>query len=800
MSKTRNYLCIHGHFYQPPRENPWLDTVEEQPSAAPYHDWNERVTAECYASNGAARILDERNRIIEIVNNYEDISFNFGPTLASWLATERPDVYRAVLAADARSAAARGGHGNAIAQVYNHVIMPLATLRDKRTQVRWGIADFVHRFGRRPAGMWLAETAVDRETLNVLAEHGIRYVILAQHQAEAVRPRGSSDWAETAGDDIDPTRPYHCPLDEGRALSVLFYDGPISRALAFEGLLRSGARMLERIRQGFSESRGWPQLLLLATDGETFGHHNRFGEMALAWAIDRLKRDGDIVVTNPAAFLAEHPPEWEVRVRDETSWSCSHGVERWRSDCGCTTGAGGVGWSQAWRAPLRRALEWLRQEIDEIFEGSGLFQDPWAARDAYIAVLMDNGDEVRGSFAKQHFRPRLPHPQRAWQALEMEHCAQLMFTSCAWFFDEVSRIETRQVLAYAARAIQLAQSFQRELEGRFLELLAEAPSNLADEHDGARVYERYVRPLRVTRERVVAHTATQLLIGPRAAEPPRSVYCFDVEFDDLVQERAGAAAVAVGRLRVSCRRTGEGGEAAFCAIHYGGVDFHCAVRGSSSEEEYEKARDEILDHFRAYSLTAVVRSVDNFFGADYRTLRDLFHEERKRVLYEVSDETLRRSEASYRRLYEENRQLMDFARQIGVPVLRSFRQASSFVLGIELRRALEGPLEPELFERLDDIIEQIATWEATVDTQWLAWRLKARLEEAMKAAAQKPEAPELWARVERLLDAAAALDVAVDLSGTQNEFYGLAKGLSGTAAGWIARLGERLGFDAGILS
>src|SRR5919202_166538 len=363
-----HYICIHGHFYQPPRENPWLEAIELQDSAAPYHDWNARITAECYAPNAAARILDGQGRIAAIVNNYARISFNIGPTLLAWLEAQAPDTYHAMLAADRESQTRFAGHGSAIAQAYNHLIMPLATRRDKATQVIWGIQDFVHRFGRQPEGMWLPETAVDLETLELLTAHGIRFTILSPYQALRVRRidevagEGVAPWIDVTGGRIDPSMPYIVRQPSGRAIAIFFYDAPIARAVAFEGVLARGDALADRLLGAFSAARPHPQLVHIATDGESYGHHHPHGDMALAYALAAIERQGRARLTNYGEFLALHPPAYEVAIAENTSWSCFHGIERWRHDCGCNSG-GQRGWHQAWRGPLRSALDWLRDAI-----------------------------------------------------------------------------------------------------------------------------------------------------------------------------------------------------------------------------------------------------------------------------------------------------------------------------------------------------------------------------------------------------------------------------------------------------
>ena len=478
------YLCIHGHFYQPPRENAWLEAIEQQDSAYPYHDWNERITAECYAPNGASRILDAQDRIIKIVNNYAGINFNFGPTLLSWLAEKVPETYRDILAADRASAQRFSGHGSAMAQCYNHMIMPLANARDKFTQVYWGIQDFRFRFGREPEGMWLPETAVDLETLDILAQHGIRYTVLAPSQAK------SMDGEDVSGDRIDPTRAYKLNLASGRSINLFFYDGPISRAVAFEGLLNNGENFARRLLTSFSDQRDWPQLAHIATDGETYGHHHRYGDMALSYALRYIESNGLARITNYAEYLALNPPEHGVEIFESTAWSCVHGVGRWSTNCGCNSG-GRADWNQEWRAPLRAALDWLRDEVAPAYEKAAAryLKDPWAARNDYIDVILDRSPESRERFGVRHFRRK--NLQRAdrvqvWKLLELQRHAMLMYTSCGWFFDELSGIETVQVIQYAGRVVQLAQElFDDSIESRFLEKLALAKSNIPEQRDGA---------------------------------------------------------------------------------------------------------------------------------------------------------------------------------------------------------------------------------------------------------------------------------------------------------------------------
>jgi Alpha-amylase/alpha-mannosidase len=466
------YICIHGHFYQPPRENPWLEEIEVQDSAYPFHDWNERITAECYATNGVSRILDGQNRIIQIVNNYARISFNFGPTLLSWMEQKAPSAYRAILAADRESQKYFSGHGSALAQVYNHIIMPLANRHDKYTQIFWGIRDFEKRFGRKPEGMWLAETAVDLETLDIMAELGIQFTILSPYQARRVRTQGSKQWQDVVGGHIDPTMAYLQHLPSGRTITLFFYDGPISQGVAFERLLSSGERFAHRLIGAFSDDRHWPQLVHIATDGETYGHHHRFGEMALAYALHYIESNNLARITIYGEYLERHPPTYEVEILENTSWSCFHGIERWRSNCGCNSG-NNPGWNQEWRAPLRNALDWLRDAITPAYDeiGRQLLRDPWAARNDYIAVILDRSSENIARFLEHHAIRKLHDAEKVTvlKLMELQRHAMLMYTSCGWFFDELSGIETVQIIQYAGRVIQLAEElFEQAIEAPFL--------------------------------------------------------------------------------------------------------------------------------------------------------------------------------------------------------------------------------------------------------------------------------------------------------------------------------------------
>lgn len=557
----KRYLCIHGHFYQPPRENPWLETVEIQDSAAPFHDWNERICAECYAPNGAARILNNKKKIARIANNYARLSYDIGPTLLSWLKENASRTYRMIQEGERQSRENFGGHSSAMAQVYNHIIMPLANRRDRITQIRWGIADYEKHYGIKPEGMWLAETAADNETLELLAAHGIKFTVLAPHQCRRVRPLDAdAEWDDTPDASVDTTRPYLVRFDSGVSLAVFFYNGPNSRAIAFEGLLNSGENFVNRLKTGFKDSAE-PQLASVATDGESYGHHHRHGEMALAYGLYLLEKDKTVRLTNYGWFLEHFPPEYECEIEENTSWSCIHGVDRWQLDCGCSGGRPNC--DQKWRTPLRQALDELRDALVPLTEqeGAKLFRDLWAARDAYIQVILDRSAES----VERFFREQQNHPLsgeeriRALELMEMQRHTQLMYTSCGWFFDDIAGIETVQIIAYAARVLQLAAELFGEraagLEPAFVERMEQAHSADAAAGDGARIYRQYVNNKELHLDQVAAHYAISSVFTSFPEET--ELYCYRVRRISYDIYPSGRGRLAVGRSRIESAITGQ---------------------------------------------------------------------------------------------------------------------------------------------------------------------------------------------------------------------------------------------------
>ena len=740
MAATKRFICIHGHFYQPPRENPWLETVETQDTAAPYHDWNERVCAECYATNGAARTVNNKNQIIRIVNNYSRMSFNFGPTLMSWLKENAPRTYRMILDGERRSRQRFNGHSSAMAQVYNHVIMPLASRRDKITQIRWGIADYESHFGAEPEGMWLAETAADSETLELLAEHGIKFTILAPSQCKRIRPLRQAAtetdpaWTTPLGNSVDTTHPYLVRFKSGVSIAVFFYDGPTSRAIAFEGLLNSGENFAARLKAGFKDN-AQPQLESVATDGESYGHHHRHGEMALTYAVRLIEQDRTVKLTNYASFLEQFPPEWESEIVDNTSWSCGHGVERWRSDCGCSSGK--PGWNQKWRAPLRQALDDLRDAIADLTEreGSKLFTDVWAARDGYIDVILDRSEDVVERFLEDHQAEELSPAERvrALQLMEMQRHAQLMYTSCGWFFDDISGIETVQVIAYAARALQLAGELfgeeAAELEPAFVARLAEAKSNVPGAGDGARIYREKVLPLQLGLEQVAAHFAISGIFSAYAEEA--ELFCYRVRRISYDVFTSGRGRLALGRARVISAITEKSQTFSFAVLHFGDQNITAAVKPYSDADasDFENFSTLVAEQVQRADFPEVIRLIDRYYGHVDYSLTSLFSDEQRRIIQLILNSTLWDIESSLTNIYEDHASLLHFLSQAGLPKPPALTLAAEFAINAGLRRALAG--DPVDLALLRSFLQLAKADKVPLDTSTLSYVADQRMKRVM---------------------------------------------------------------------
>jgi alpha-amylase/alpha-mannosidase (GH57 family) len=801
MLAPNKFICIHGHFYQPPRENAWLEAIEMQDTAAPFHDWNERINFECYAPNATARILDETDKITRITNNYGRISFNFGPTLLSWLEQADPETYQAILDADRLSAVRFSGHGSALAQVHSHIIMPLASRRDKETQVLWGIADFEHRFRRKPEGMWLAETAVDTETLEVLAENDIRFTILAPRQVKAIRALDVAEWQPAHEGNIDTSRPYWCRLPSGKRIALFFYNGDLSQAVAFRGLLNNGKYFAASLQDAFDDNEA-PQLVHIATDGESYGHHHRYGEMALADCLQTIDNQQIARITNYGEYLELFPPQFEAQVHEQSSWSCVHGVERWRADCGCNSG-GNPGWTQAWRAPLRKALNWLRDELSLLYEREGrlMLHDVWAARNDYIQVLLQRSDATVAAFWERHSRHALNGVQKMklMRLMEIQRNALLMFTSCGWFFDEISGIETNQILQYADRAMYYAEQVGGglDLRSRFVEMLAEAPSNKYA--DGAVNFTMNIEPARVNLNRVAMHIAASSLFEAY----PEQIALFNYVADSRQFERweAGVLRLAIGRTRVRSKVTFSEKHFSFAALYLGQQNIIGNISLEMSEADFEAMSMRIRKAFLRPDLATVFGVMQAYFGPEKFSIDHLFRDEKRKILQLIADKSLGQIEREFRDIYADNYQLMaGFARN-DMPVPSVWLSAVGFIVNHDLLRYFEE--DPFRIRELRRLAAEMSTWGLSyTDEPTLRLAMSERIYREIKLLEQPETNIRHVEQLIQVLEVIGAMAVKPDLWKSQNVYYALVKGCKNgewvfSSREWEAaffRLGELLQF------
>jgi len=763
------YICIHGHFYQPPRENAWLEFVELQDSAYPFHDWNERITAECYAPNGMSRILDGYQTIEKITNNYAHISFNFGPTLLQWLAANDPETYQSILDADKESRERFSGHGSAMAQAYNHTILPLCNSRDKYTQIAWGIRDFEVRFGRKPEGMWLPETAVDLETLDILAGFGIRFTILSPYQAKRTRKIRGRAWKDASGAKVDPSMPYDVRLPSGRRIAVFFYDGPISQAIAFEHLLEKGDTFAGRLTSAFSDARTWPQIVHIATDGETYGHHHNKGEMALAYALHHIENNYPEMMTNYGEYLERHPPTHEAEIWERSAWSCSHGVERWNSNCGCNSG-GHSDWNQEWRTPLRQAFDWLRDTIASPFEKktAELFRDPWAARNEYIDVILNRSPDNVGPFFNAHAAHDLTEEETitVLKLMEMQRHAMLMYTSCGWFFDELSGIETTQVIQYAARTVQLYEEvFGESIEPMFLDRLASAKSNIPEHQDGRVIYEKFVKPAMVDRKKVAAHYGLMSLFDRYSDEA--KVYCYDVKLEDSERAETGRSKLIAGKARITSEITGESAVLTFGAVHIGDHLMNCGVREYTTDDDYATLKSDMLAPFNGVDFQEVIRVLDRHFGESTYSLRSIFHDDQRKILNLVLESTIAEAEAAYRHIYERHAPMMRFLSDLRAPLPRAFSIGAEFALNSNLRNSFDN-LD---FDRINGLLEEARSQRVSLDDATLAFALRKTIKRLSEQFLENPDDIELMKKFEAAAGLARSLPFEVNVWRAQNNYY-----------------------------
>lgn len=767
------FICVHGHFYQPPRENPWLEEIEVQDSAYPYRDWNERINAECYNPNTASRILGSDRNIIDIINNYSKISFNFGPTLLSWIEEHAADVYAKILEADLISQKQFSGHGSAIAQVYNHIIMPLANERDRRTQVIWGIEDFKFRFGRTPEGMWLSETAVDTLTLEILAEHGIKFTILAPRQAKAIKTSEEDEWIDVSEGTIDPKRAYLCRLPSGNSINLFFYDGSISQEIAFGDLLNNGSNLLDRMEGTFREGDE-NQLAHIATDGETYGHHQKHADMALAYFLHLVEERDDTALTIYGEFLEKNPPDWEVQIIDNTSWSCIHGVERWKSDCGCNTGMHSD-WNQQWRGPLREALDWLRDKMIGIYEKeAGRYtKDVWSLRDSYIKIILERVPEnIRKIFAENGVKKLTKQDTiRLLKLLEMQRHAMLMYTSCGWFFDEISGIETVQVIQYAARAMQIVTELTgTNPEEEFVNRLSKAPSNIEGIADGAEVYHRYVKPAVIDLLRVAAHYAISSLFEDYGEQS--EIFCYEVIKNDYELLTAGRNKLALGHPTMRSKITLEEQQISFAVLYLGDHHFYGGVREWQSVDEYNTMCYEIKSAFGRLDIAEMILLMDKHFGTHSYNLWYLFKDKSREVFEKIMHQTLDSIEVSFRNVYKDHYATMQAMKRTGTPLPKALFTAIEYVVNADLKQVFEAPGAIDQ-DKLQNLLHEVRNWSVEPDKSTLSYVGSRRLNSLMEKLSEDPEDFEIFNELNNSLRILKELDIDLNMWEAQNILFSL---------------------------
>jgi alpha-amylase/alpha-mannosidase (GH57 family) len=768
-------LTIHGHFYQPPRENPWTEMVEPEPSAAPSHDWNERIYRECYRANDNARIVRADGVVEALVSNYQYLSFNMGPTLLSWMQSNHLHGYQRLLAADAESVALRG-HGNAIAQAYNHAILTLCNARDRRTQIRWGLADFRTRFNREPASMWLAETACNDAVLGELIEHGLKYCLLAPRQAERVRPLGADEhaWMDVSSGSVDPGLAYRYFHRDGsgRFIDLFFYDGPIAQAIAFENALKDSQAFISL----FGRAQGGENRLIhVATDGESYGHHTKFGDRALAYALAREAKLQGFEVTNYMAYLQAHPPTMEAEIKvgpngEGSSWSCVHGAGRWTRDCGCETG-GQPGWNQAWRSPLREALDLLRDGLIPEFEREAglLLKDPWAARDAFIDVVLDPSPGTKARFFETQAQRSLgPEDQlRALSLLDLQRQCMLMYTSCGWFFNDLAGIETVQILKYACRALDYASELGLLAPRQaFLAKLAQAHSNVPSHGDGAKIFHREVEPLRVSVERLAAHLGLTSLVD---GDGRGSLGGWSYEVSRFERLRLGTLSLASGHVELQARITGRRFDASFVSLHFGGVDFYCAVKPFESVDVHEAQVALVESAFMRGLVPGILASVRQDFGGVEYGLEQVLPDGRERLARAAFRDLIEDLSEQSARIYHDNKHRLDLFQAAGFPLPPELRSAAEFTLSRQFEAEIRSQREsrdPGAYAQAIQLAREASELGYHLDTSESQRLFGAMVTDAVNGALSSPDSGRLQTALD-LLNLTKELGIHLDLERAQ---------------------------------
>ncbi len=706
MTKSnKRVIAIHCHFYQPPRENPWTDEIEFQESAHPYHDWNERIAKECYTPNTASRILDGLGRIEKVVNNYEHISFNIGPTLTRWMEKHTPETLEKIVLADKKSQKKQNGHGNAIAQCFNHMIMPLCTRRDKETQVAWGKSEFKHRFGRETEGIWLPETGCNNETLEVLVEQDIKFVILSPTQAESVRELSGGDFWDVSHENIDVTMPYrYFPFaqDKERYIDIFFYHGALSRGVSFDHLLRNADEYSKRMDESFKHGESGNQIVSVCTDGESYGHHESFGDMAVAYIAESEKINKNFEFGNFGNFLEQNPPHMEVRLKAGknnlgTSWSCAHGVGRWMEDCGCHTG-GMPGWNQKWRKGLRDSLDWLRDELDKLCqrEGRKYFKDFWAARNDYIQILLSPTAENKSRFFKKHQVTALSNEEcaNALVLMEIQKDAMYMYTSCGWFFNELSGIETTQILQYASRAMMTVRDiYSINLEPKFLSLLEKAKSNLEEHKNGRVIYEKLVRPSAISWEREAAHFLAEV---PFSGFPDESkIFNGSVKKEFEEHRVFDKFSLVAGKITITSKETGYKRESTFVVTHKE-LDLKCFIAQNADKFAHESIL-KLLEYPKEVTRELFEKEVGAILGKKFLTLHDILFDKREKLIKNILAQKIEKFQSMYFKIFDETRGIVEKVGYEKTPKPIELKVPAEITLSCRLRSEVEAMLSQKTF-------------------------------------------------------------------------------------------------------
>ena len=757
---VNKFVCIHGHFYQPPRENPWLEELEKEPSASPYHDWNERISQECYAPNAASRLCDRDNKILNIINNYESISFNFGPTLLSWMKKHQKEIYDIVVNSDKNS--------NAIAQCYNHVIMPLANMKDKETQVIWGIKDFEARFKRKPKGMWLPETAVDLQTLDIMQKNGIEFIILAPNQAEKIRALKGGNWVEKYSS-IDTRMPYSLTLPSKNKITVFFYDGTISHDMAFKNLLKNGENFFLRITSSLKNDSIDKKIANVATDGETFGHHLKFSDMALAYCIYKIKKDPSFQMISYENFLKEKTPTFEVTIIENSSWSCAHKVGRWSEDCGCKLDASS-NWNQKWRKPLREALELITNSYKELYEKEMLrfSNDPWEIRNAYIEVILDRSKENVENFIKKNAKKSLDEKEKIQflKLLELQRFLMSMYTSCGWFFDDITRIETKQILTYAKRALQLGKElFNVDIEPKFLDILFLAKSNLNT--NGKDLFENEITPKCLEIKNIAIYFSILSLF--KDFENKNSFYCYEIEMKNNKTHFQKGKKLSLANISVESKITFEKIDLSFAAIHFEDQNILLGVSEQNKSEFFKVIEDE----FKKDNIKKIKDIIISNFENHNFSFWDLLKEDQTKILNEILHTSIKEIIKNIETIYEEHYSLLSqvIERKYDLPII--LHKSIDLVLNKKLYHLLTE--EKINFPKVKHIVNELKKWGFEIDTETVSFELTKIIKNMVMEISKDAKNLPLIKKLNELFETFKIFDLNLDIWKSQNIFFSIFK-------------------------